>query len=751
MKMKKKHTLVFLLLLIFSFLYKNTILAQTSYTTTVIESKKNIHPRLYLEQAGINQLKSQITSGKLKSLYTYVINAVNRYPSPPTTNVAADLAAGADLRFWGDRLLNLSIVYKLSGNAAYLSKAQGYATYLMTAPDSFYSTPGLEPGHHLTGLSVFFDWCYNEMDATLKSNIIAFLNTKGNLFNTWLSSSAKGTDYYLSNQFSSRVSGLGVASLAFYECFDTKPWINTAMQKFMFLDSVRGSDGGFSEGVSYGGYDMDFQMRFFDLTKSLLSYNFYNSAWWNNSSMFQIYMALPSSFWTSNLQVIDIGDCPRYLWYGPNYLLRGIAKEKRDGYAQQQADLADAKGVNYENSAIAFNLLRYDATVVSKAFTNLPTWHHFDNYGIVTARDSWVNGNSVVSFTCGPAAGLQFVQNNAFEGTASHGHPNANSFSIFSNGEFLIRNAGYIQRRTQYENTLLVDTKGQLDQPYSLSYWTYTSQGVDKKYPTMVKVESNSDFDIMVGDATLSYPAVNKYERTLIYLKSESVALVMDTIASTSVHNFELLFHAQQTADSVVASNNKFKIKGDYSEMIINPLTTSNVSIVTADRYNTARNGVGTAYTTYVIDLKKTTKTWRNAVAFSWNDKNITSTDVSIVSQNSNVWIFKIGAKLLSYDWANKTAVLNVTDVKSPFENKRSFVSLIPQSGTGIRTIELILRNDIVQGATAKLYSINGICMKTVNIESNKLWINPEKCPAGVYLLKVINGMQIDTHKIILY
>ena len=746
--MKKGQTLLFFLLFLFTFLYVNTLLAQTTYTTTIIESKKAIHPRLYLDQAGINQLKTQIISGKYLTLYNRLITAVNRYPTAPTTAVAT----GTDLRAWGDRLLNLSIAYKLSGNSAYLSKAESYATYLMTAPDSYYSNPALEPGHHLSGLSVFYDWCFNEMNSTVKSNLITFVNTKGNLFNTWLNSSVADTKFYSSNQLTSRISGLGSAALAFYECFDTKGWISTAMQKFIFAESVRGDDGGFVEAASYGGYDLDFQMRFFDLAKVLLSCDFYNSIWWSNCANYQVYMTLPYNSWSSKLNVVDIGDSPRYLWYGPDYMLRGIAKVKKNGYAQQLADMAETKVIN-NDVALALNLLRYDGTVSSTSLANLPLLHHFDNYGVVTTRDSWSNNKSLVSFTCGPALGLQFVQNNTFDAGTGHSHPNANSFSIFSNGEFLIRNPGYVLRRTDQENTLLVDTYGQLDQPITQNYWVSTAQASAKLYPTMIKVESNPDFDIMVGDATKSYSAVNKYERTLIYMKP-NVVLVLDNIQSAANHNFELFFHAEQMMDSVVNINNTYKVKGDFTDMVINPLTTIGVTIDAKNKSVLTRDQTSIAYTNFVVDLKKTTNTWMNAIAFSWNDKNLTPTDVSIVSKNGNVWIFNIGGKLLTYDWINRNATLNTTatlnTVATNLQGISNPIPFVRVLSSGQKQIDLLIDNKIEPGATACLYSSNGICMKRTNIVYEKTQIQLDDCYRGLYLLNVINGIQSKTYKIIL-
>ena len=263
----------------------------------------------------------------------------------------------------------------------------------------------------------------------------------------------------------------------------------------------------------------------------------------------------------------------------------------------------------------------------------------------------------------------------------------------------------------------------------------------------MIKVESNPDFDIMVGDATKSYSAVNKYERTLIYIKP-NVVLVLDNIQSAANHNFELLFHAEQMMDSVVNLNNTFKVKGDFTDMVINPLTTTGVLIDAKNKSVLTRDQTSTAYTSFVVDFKRTTNAWMNATAFSWNDKNLALTNVSIVSKNGNVWVFNIGGKFLTYDWIKKEAILNATSTILPvYSDTIPFVKVL---NSGQKLIDLLINAKIEPGASANLYSSNGTCLNKTNILGEKTQIQLNNCLSGLYLLNVINGTQSQTYKIIL-
>jgi hypothetical protein len=90
-------------------------------------------------------------------------------------------------------------------------------------------------------------------------------------------------------------------------------------------------------------------------------------------------------------------DCPRGHWYGPDYLLRALAREFRDGYAQWLAQQVEDAGVA-SPQAPWLNLLWFDPGLAATPPSSLPTLRHFEDMGIVSARSGWSGDESLVVF-----------------------------------------------------------------------------------------------------------------------------------------------------------------------------------------------------------------------------------------------------------------------------------------------------------------------------------------------------------------
>lgn len=101
---------------------------------------------------------------------------------------------------------------------------------------------------------------------------------------------------------------------------------------------------------------------------------------------------------------VDLADCPRHNWYGPDSLLRALAKDTGDGVAQWQAKrISD---MNLETPAEPrLNFVWYEPSVPVRSPEGLPTLHHFSDLGIVSARKDWSERGALVVFKCGPALG----------------------------------------------------------------------------------------------------------------------------------------------------------------------------------------------------------------------------------------------------------------------------------------------------------------------------------------------------------
>jgi hypothetical protein len=283
--------------------------------------------------------------------------------------------------------------------------------------------------------------------------------------------------------------------------------------------------------------------------------------------MYRLYMGLPKNSWTNSNTVVNYGDSPRYDWYGPDYQLYRLASEYKDGYAQWLAQEIDKKHV--ENpSAGWLNLLWYDPKVKAKPPNDLPTIHHFEDIGIVTARTDWSGDESLLFFKCGPYIGHKAIQQMVYDhATGHHVHPDTNNFMLFGYGEWLIRDDGYWSKHTRYHNTLVIDNGEQLgggDRSFSgIEPHSYQAR------PRITRVQSTPEVDFISGDATEAYPkntGLLHYRRHLIFMKPD-VLIIIDDIKLKKEKELELDFHPEQ--QQAERDGNVFVLKGEKASLLI--------------------------------------------------------------------------------------------------------------------------------------------------------------------------------------
>ena len=72
-------------------------------------------------------------------------------------------------------------------------------------------------------------------------------------------------------------------------------------------------------------------LKLMHLSRELLAADFYDHPWWKNTAAHALYLPLPRQVWTRRNCIVDIADCPRGNWYGPDYILRGLARDTATG------------------------------------------------------------------------------------------------------------------------------------------------------------------------------------------------------------------------------------------------------------------------------------------------------------------------------------------------------------------------------------------------------------------------------------
>ena len=627
-----------------------------------LEKVRGIHPRLYLDGARITELRqaNQTTHATMwKEMRELADRAVKR--GPPAYR-ERDNSSG-DEQLWqrevGNAMPVLAMAWVLSGEKQYLEAARqwalassGYRTWGLGRIDGM----DLAAGHQLFGLGLVYDWCYADLGEEARRTIRDTLVKRTSaMFEAAATGKAWWHHSYLQNHLWVNISGMAVAGLALFdEVDDAVDWIGLPLEKFQRTMAALGSDGASHEGVGYWEYGAEYMLKFMDLARTRLDVNLYTGDWWRNTALYAQYLALPRHAWARNNCIVDLADCPRSHWYGPDYLLRGLAREFHDGHAQWLAQQIEDAGVA-SPQAPWMNLLWFDPALRAEPPSSLPTLRHFDDLGLVSARSDWSGDESLVAFKCGPCLGHQAVQEFSYDPGAGHVHPDANHFVLFGAGEWLVRDDGYRAKWTGQHNTLLVDGRGQLGEG---KQWFQADEALAAKArPRIVRAISTPGLDQITGEASEAYPrdlGLRRHLRHLLFLKPD-VLLVCDEVVTDKPRWLELRFHPESR--QAVRDGNAFVMRGAKASLRLEPLGTApEVSISAEDLDVEGREGERNQ-TMFTIRLSQQAAVWRNAVALSWSAAGQPIKTVRANTQGE-IWRFSVDGRSVTLDWASGVARL---------------------------------------------------------------------------------------------
>lgn len=621
-----------------------------------LQQVHGIHPRLYLNAGEVTALREAVKTTHAAIWQELRKQADRLARSGPPSYRERDRSSG-DEQLWqrgvGNAMPVLAMAYVVTGDRKYLESAQawalascGYKTWGLNRIDGM----DLAAGHQLFGLGIVYDWCYSDLDETARHTIRDTIQRRGSaMFEAGATGKAWWRRSYMQNHLWVDACGLSVAGLAVVdEVEDANLWIGFALDRFRRSVDALGPDGASHEGVGYWEYGVEYLLKFMHLARELLDEDLYQHEWWRRTARYPLYLGLPRDAWTRHNCIVDIADCPRGHWYGPDYLLRGLAREFRDPHAQWLAQQCDEANV-VSPGASWLNLIWYDPTVPAEPPTSLPTLHHFNDMDIVSARSDWSGRESLVVLKCGPFLGHQAVQEFSYDPGGGHVHPDANHFVVFGAGEWLLRDDGYRSKWTGQHNTLLIDSRGQLGE--GKQWFQGTQPLAVKASPRVLRAESTPTLDHIVSDAADAYPdelGLERFERHLLFIKP-NVLLVLDDIQLQQSREMELRFHPEQRGEQV---GRAFLSRGKSAVLRLTPLTTEGVQVAADDVPIVDRHG-GNDTAMFTIRLKRESTTWRSAVALAWAESGQQPLDVTLDAQGTR-WVFQCGPQTVSFDWATK-------------------------------------------------------------------------------------------------
>lgn len=619
-----------------------------------LHSWKDIHPRLFLNPQILAKLHDSIASS-----HAGVWSRVQRYADtflrqgPPAYQESASDAEQLWQREVGNKQPFLAMAFLLTGDERYRTGAQQWALASCSYPRwglGSYEDSDLAAGHQLLGLALVYDWLYDVLDGNVRDTIRATLIRRGRNMYAAASSKMYWRTSYLQNHLWVNITGLMAAALVLTDdaahTAEAVEWIALALDKMRRTEAALGPDGASHEGVAYWTYGVEYMLKFWTLASTVLDEDL-SSEWWTKTAAYRLYMSLPRKSWRAANLIVDLADCPRYDWYGPDYLLRALARRFQDCYAQWLAQELEAAGyVQY--GAAWLNLLWYDPSIEAKPPEGLPGIRHFSDLGLVSARSDWSGEESLVTFKCGPPIGWEATSKFDYDPGSGHVHPDAGHFVLFGAGDWLIRDDGYAWKQTSHHNTLLVDGKGQLGEG---AQWFRGADPIRQGLkPRIYEVSASPELDLIVGDATEAYPkdlGLKRFVRRLLFLKPD-VLIVVDEIETVEPRELELRFHPETVGEMV--EDTVFLASSPKAVLRLENLTPQGVRMSAEETPGRDRNGLEINRLT--VRLLRSAAAWRNAVALSWSPAGQEPVRV-IVEPGSNRWVFRAGDRTAAVDWEN--------------------------------------------------------------------------------------------------
>ncbi len=630
------------------------------------------HPRVLYTQDDYDAFKEKMETEAFADQKDKFLNTW--CPQRLETEVGLDLSQSSveqQYRTMGKELSYCSWAYKMTDNVEYANKAiewlefafevndtDPYGYKAANAPKNYEggwigtTNRNLAAGQYIRGIADVYDRCYELLTEKQKQMAVDHLKDHvGHLCDLREAKSSYTAGEYLHNFGMCNFSGMLTAALAIY---DVEPetaryWIDTALEWFANTWVLSGTDGVSVEGPQYWSASFKWVCTVVLMCQQFFDLNLVDSVpWLKNSMYWRLYASIPANSITTNFNIIKQGDTNTYSDAGSMEAYMYAFAEACDmPFMQWLADTLQEKCGRTAHYIYA--TWNPDAASASPEELGMPTLWYFDDLDYVSARSNWSGDESLIYFGCGSNIGKTGQKYLFKSGTTSslgegHSHPDANHFQLFGNGDFLLRDDGYVYKQTNSHNTLLVNGAGQKleGEQYLLPRGDFEPY---YEYPYIKKVISVDEYDYFVGCGANAYPissGLERFNRHMLYLKDDDILIVIDDVKTLEEADLELRFFPMH--ETVSELDGVFVAQGPKNTMYIENLTPdqADMSIIDAPVYykqssTRLRNAKAFA-------LKNTTDKMLTATAISWSSADETPQRVKM-TQIGKTFTFTIGNK----------------------------------------------------------------------------------------------------------
>jgi hypothetical protein len=527
------------------------------------------HPRVYVTAEELKDLQVKATTSH-KEIWRqalakmYVLNVTPPPPPAEARRAQNDVGVG---------IAEAAFAYKIEGDKKYLEAAKRYMDAAVSYDTWGYSfnrpNTDLAAGHLLYGLGWGYDLLYNDLSPTERSLYREKLVKQARLMYDYFKPKPGKKYSYSQNHTFIPITGLAVTAYALYdETPEAAEWSSLSRAIYERVLETYSADGYYYEGFEYWIFATPWLFHYMDATAHATGEDLYDRPGFRQMHKYVAHSMLPTGQY-----IFDFGDVfegpltragkgdeyPRTHPQGhfqTNFnLLYRLASRFKDGEAAGVAEWL--KGLGQVNAEDFWSLMWYDPAVKVVPIDKQERWHYFPDHEVVYWRSDWSKNATAFAFKCGPPEGHEtsklLEKFPEWRLSAGHAHPDANSFIVFSRGQYLTGDSGYAGvPLTEHHNTLLFDGKGQGKEGAGHDAF----DGVSYNYLNgirIVEAKLGAGSVRVVGDATAAYePGVGlrQFTRTFEF-SPEKGFTVSDEVVLKKASIVTELIHADEAIEKI--------------------------------------------------------------------------------------------------------------------------------------------------------------------------------------------------------
>ncbi len=471
-------------------------LAADVYTAEKLNSVIASRPRLYFPYMKKETIRNSLDKYPYKKFWKSIKKRVDYYQKLSNKRTISDFK---DVRKFGYILIDLAFVASIEGTEQQMQRLREMMEDLVSHRD-WENNDKLEAASLLYAMTLAFDWHYNRFSSSEKMEYRSKIKRHATLLhNAYKKKRKRWTKSYLQNMNYTITMAIGIAGYALLgEEKAAIDWVKSSDENLDTVFQYLSPDGSSHEGVNYWSYGVESLLFFYYATQPLNNglNKIASHPFIKNTAKFRLYCALPGYE-----QNADFADSYRIEYHGPGLILRALASINNDGVAQRLAhNIENARG---RTEYSWFDFIAYNPEIPEMSPDNLPTYHYFDNLGLLAFRSDWTNNSLWVLFKAGPSQGKLAEQKGYYAG--SHIHPDEGHFSIWNQGDWLVVDDGYsLVKKTEAHNVLMFNNIGQLGEGQE---W-FNQHSIQKHSGTVKVIQSivSENYHHVSADLTKIYP-----------------------------------------------------------------------------------------------------------------------------------------------------------------------------------------------------------------------------------------------------